>query len=157
MTPARSSFLSFMPVIVCLFVCLASFLLKFHFIFICTECSNLFLWFQSSGIFAPLSKMSKADSLPNSRPNSRPTSASRIAQAQISHSGSRPSSRPSSRTNSRASSRSGSPSPSPRGNGTDETLGFQVSTLWVRSVDFDSYRAFLRVRLYSNILLRNFF
>lgn len=78
------------------------------------------------GIFAPLSKVSKADSLPNSRPNSRPTSASRIAQAQISHSGSRPSSRPSSRTNSRASSRSGSPSPSPRANGTDETLGFQV-------------------------------
>lgn len=78
------------------------------------------------GIFAPLSKISKADSLPNSRPSSRPssrpTSASRIAQAQISQ----PSSQNSSRSNSRQASRSNSPVPSPQANGTDESLGFQI-------------------------------
>ncbi|KAJ7377846.1 CAP-Gly domain-containing linker protein 4 [Desmophyllum pertusum] len=78
------------------------------------------------GIFAPLSKVTKADSLPGSRSSSRPTSASRLAQAQISQSSSRASSRSSSRANSRPGSRSNSPVPSPRVNGIDESLGFQM-------------------------------
>jgi len=74
------------------------------------------------GIFAPLSKVTKADSSPNSRPSSRPTSASRVAQAQVSQTNSQTSSR----SNSRAGSRSNSPVPSPRVNGIDESLGFQI-------------------------------
>lgn len=88
---------------------------------------SLFSFSRSSGIFAPLSKITKADSLPDSRSNSRPTSASRIAQAQVSQSSSRASSRSSSRPNSRPGSRSNSPAPSSRVNGTDESLGFRVS------------------------------
>lgn len=74
------------------------------------------------GIFAPLSKITKADSLPSSRPSSRPTSASRIAQAQFSQN----SSQTSSRSNSTPGSRSNSPVPMPTVNGMDETLGFQI-------------------------------
>ncbi|XP_078346704.1 CAP-Gly domain-containing linker protein 3-like isoform X2 [Oculina patagonica] len=83
------------------------------------------LYFQcppKHGIFAPLSKITKADSLPNSRPSSRPTSASRLAQTQFSQ----PSSRASSRSSSRPNSRPGSPTPSPRVNGSDDALGFQI-------------------------------
>lgn len=79
------------------------------------------------GIFAPLSKITKADSIQKqTSSNSRPTSASRIAQAQVSQSSSRASSRSSSRANSRPSSRSNSPAPSSRVNGIDESLGFQI-------------------------------
>lgn len=78
---------------------------------------------QSSGIFAPLSKITKADSIQKQQTPSN----SRIAQAQVSQSSSRASSRSNSRPNSRPSSRSNSPAPSSRVNGTDESLGFQVS------------------------------
>ncbi|XP_020620574.1 CAP-Gly domain-containing linker protein 3-like [Orbicella faveolata] len=74
------------------------------------------------GIFAPLSKITKADSIQKQQTPSN----SRIAQAQVSQSSSRASSRSNSRPNSRPSSRSNSPAPSSRVNGTDESLGFQI-------------------------------
>ncbi|XP_074635396.1 CAP-Gly domain-containing linker protein 3-like isoform X3 [Acropora palmata] len=74
------------------------------------------------GIFAPLSKVTRADSAPSTRPSSRPTSASRIAHSQISQS----SSQASSRSNSTPGSRSNSPVPMSQVNGMDETLGFQI-------------------------------
>ena len=102
---------------------------------------------QSSGIFAPMSKITKADSIQRkTSSNSRPTSASRIAQAQVSQSSSRASSRSSSRANSRPSSRSNSPAPSSRVNGIDESLGFQVSFQEGRTGEFSwcaQYRGIL--------------
>ncbi|XP_073243048.1 CAP-Gly domain-containing linker protein 3-like isoform X2 [Porites lutea] len=77
---------------------------------------SYFECFPKHGIFAPLSKITKADSSPGSRPSSRPTSASR----------SQASSRSSSRPNSRSSSRANSPTPFSRMNGGDESLGFQT-------------------------------
>ena len=77
------------------------------------QTSSLF-WL--SGIFAPISKITKDDSShpnsrTNSRPTSRPTSASRLPSSQTSQPNSLPSSTSSSRANSRPSSRSSSPSP----------------------------------------------